>query len=71
MATDANPNALTPTPTPLHHQVKFATHTTLGMPVAIKAMQRKRIEKQNMSAKVHREINFLRKCNHPNVIRLY
>ena len=24
-----------------------------------------------MGAKVHREIGFLRKCNHPNVIRLY
>jgi len=52
-------------------KVKYATHTFLKMPVAIKAMQRKRIEKQNMTAKVHREIGFLRKCNHPNVIRLY
>lgn len=53
-------------------KVKLAKHTAVDVPVAIKAMNFKKIESMRMTAKVQREIKILALCNqHPHVIRLF
>eukprot|EP00617_Octactis_speculum_P011917 CAMPEP_0185791344 /NCGR_PEP_ID=MMETSP1174-20130828/158323_1 /TAXON_ID=35687 /ORGANISM="Dictyocha speculum, Strain CCMP1381" /LENGTH=533 /DNA_ID=CAMNT_0028486289 /DNA_START=179 /DNA_END=1780 /DNA_ORIENTATION=+ len=52
-------------------KVKHATHVITGHHVAIKILNRKRIGDLDMADKVKREINILKKCSHPHIIRLY
>lgn len=48
-----------------------ATHIITGKHVAIKILNRSRIQQLDMAEKVKREINILTKCGHPHIIRLY
>ncbi len=41
-----------------------------GIKVAIKILNKKKIKELDMSEKVRREINILRICKHPHIIRL-
>ena len=48
-----------------------ATNVVTGHHVAIKILNRNRILQLDMAEKVKREINILKKCGHPHIIRLY
>ena len=48
-----------------------ATHIVTGKHVAIKILNRNRIQQLDMAEKVKREINILKECSHPHIIRLY
>ena len=52
-------------------KVKLATHMRTGIKVAIKVLNKERIKKLDMSAKVKREIKILHSFNHPHIVRLY
>ena len=45
--------------------------THLSQQVAIKILNRNRIKQLDMGEKVRREINILKMCTHPHIIRLY
>lgn len=49
----------------------MATHMRTGIKVAIKVLNKERIKKLDMSAKVKREIKILHSFNHPHIVRLY
>jgi serine/threonine protein kinase len=51
--------------------VSDATNVVTGHHVAIKILNRNRIMQLDMAEKVKREINILKKCAHPHIIRLY
>ena len=51
--------------------VKLATHIVTGHKVAIKILNKAKIKHLGMEEKVQREINILRLCTHPHIIRLY
>lgn len=48
-----------------------ATNVITGHHVAIKILNRNKIMNLDMGEKVKREINILKKCTHPHIIRLY
>mmetsp|Transcript_13620 Transcript_13620/g.17639 ORF Transcript_13620/g.17639 Transcript_13620/m.17639 type:complete len:589 (+) Transcript_13620:83-1849(+) len=52
-------------------KVKHATNVVTGHRVAIKILNRNKIMNLDMGEKVKREINILKKCTHPHIIRLY
>jgi len=52
-------------------KVKKAEHMPTGQEVAIKIINKRKMEQMNMLEKVLREINILQKLRHPHVIRLY
>ena len=52
-------------------KVKLATHERTGYKVAIKILNRNKIRKLDMAAKVRREIANLKRLSHPHIIRLY
>ena len=52
-------------------KVKRAVHKHTKAPVAVKVMNHKRIESQNMSEKVKREITILNRCSHAHVMRMF
>eukprot|EP00929_Paragymnodinium_shiwhaense_P098576 TRINITY_DN60038_c0_g1_i1.p1 TRINITY_DN60038_c0_g1~~TRINITY_DN60038_c0_g1_i1.p1 ORF type:complete len:504 (+),score=94.67 TRINITY_DN60038_c0_g1_i1:179-1690(+) len=52
-------------------KVKLAEHTITGQKVAVKIINRKKMETMNMHQKIRREINILQFLKHPHVIRLY
>ncbi|CAD8089552.1 unnamed protein product [Paramecium sonneborni] len=52
-------------------KVKLGYHTITDEYVAIKVLEKNRIENQFDLIRVQREITILRKVNHPNVIKLY
>ncbi|GMH87015.1 hypothetical protein TL16_g10726 [Triparma laevis f. inornata] len=52
-------------------KVKLATHIVTGHKVAIKILNKAKIKHLGMEEKVQREINILRLCTHPHIIRLY
>eukprot|EP00803_Ostreobium_quekettii_P005684 evm.model.scf_712.1 EVM.evm.TU.scf_712.1 scf_712:16665-29541(+) len=52
-------------------KVKVAEHTLTGHQVAIKILNRKKIQSMDMEDKVRREIKILRLFMHPHIIRLY
>jgi len=52
-------------------KVKLAEHVTTGHKVAVKILNRAKIVALDMTEKVKREINILRRCTHPHIIRLY
>ena len=52
-------------------KVKLGKHVVTGHHVAIKILNRNRIKQLDMGEKVRREINILKMCTHPHIIRLY
>lgn len=47
-----------------------ATHIKTGIKVAIKILNKDRINQLGMNAKVKREIKILKSFNHPHIVRL-
>ena len=52
-------------------KVKLAHHMPTGQKVAIKILNKGKIKHMEMAEKVRREINILKMCTHPHIIRLY
>lgn len=52
-------------------KVKMAEHLLTGQKVAVKIINKKKMEQMNMHEKIRREINILQFLKHPHVIRLY
>jgi len=52
-------------------KVKLAHHLPTGQKVAIKILNKGKIKHMEMAEKVRREINILKMCTHPHIIRLY
>ena len=52
-------------------KVKLAEHSLTGQKVAIKIINRRKMEQMSMHEKIRREINILKFLKHPHVIRLY
>jgi len=52
-------------------KVKLAEHVITRHKVAIKILNRNKIRALDMGEKVRREINILKLCTHPHIIRLY
>jgi len=52
-------------------KVKMAEHLMSGLKVAVKIINKKKMEQMNMHEKIRREINILQFLKHPHVIRLY
>jgi len=52
-------------------KVKVATHNKTDQKVAIKIINKRKMEQMNMHEKIRREINILQYLQHPHVIRLY
>ncbi|CAL8104471.1 unnamed protein product [Calicophoron daubneyi] len=50
--------------------VKLATHTITGINLAIKIIDKTRLDMENL-VKVHRESEILKKLHHPNIVKLY
>jgi len=52
-------------------KVKLGQHLITGQKVAIKILNKGKIKHMEMAEKVRREINILKMCTHPHIIRLY
>lgn len=52
-------------------KVKLGHHLITGQKVAIKILNKGKIKHMEMAEKVRREINILKMCTHPHIIRLY
>ncbi|GAA6035350.1 hypothetical protein JCM8097_008827 [Rhodosporidiobolus ruineniae] len=52
-------------------KVKLARHTKTGLKVAMKFISKRKISTAEMSARVHREIQYLSLLRHPHIIKLY
>mmetsp|Transcript_1691 Transcript_1691/g.5141 ORF Transcript_1691/g.5141 Transcript_1691/m.5141 type:complete len:524 (+) Transcript_1691:138-1709(+) len=52
-------------------KVKLAVHKETGIKVAIKVLNKKKVQALDMNDKVWREINVLKLFSHPHIIRLY
>jgi len=52
-------------------KVKLAQHLVTNQKVAIKILNKGKIRHMEMVEKVRREINILKMCTHPHIIRLY
>ena len=52
-------------------KVKLAHHVITGQKVAVKILNKGKIKHMDMAEKVRREINILKMCTHPHIIRLY
>lgn len=52
-------------------KVKMAEHLMTNQKVAIKIINKRKMEQMNMHEKIRREINILQFLKHPHVIRLY
>lgn len=48
-----------------------AHHILTGLKVAVKILNKGKIKHMEMTEKVRREINILKMCTHPHIIRLY
>mmetsp|Transcript_28643 Transcript_28643/g.92219 ORF Transcript_28643/g.92219 Transcript_28643/m.92219 type:complete len:436 (-) Transcript_28643:226-1533(-) len=51
-------------------KVKFAVNTETGEEVAIKVLDKERIQKQSMGSQIKKEISIMKQLEHPNVVRL-
>lgn len=49
----------------------MAHHIITGLKVAVKILNKGKIKHMEMAEKVRREINILKMCRHPHIIRLY
>jgi len=52
-------------------KVKLAEHRLTGQKVAVKIINKNKMESMNMHEKIRREITILQALPHPHVIRLY
>jgi serine/threonine protein kinase len=52
-------------------KVKLAKHVVTGHSVALKFVNKSKMNKEGMGDRVHREIAYLRFLRHPHIIRLY
>ncbi|GAA6022983.1 hypothetical protein JCM10207_007739 [Rhodosporidiobolus poonsookiae] len=52
-------------------KVKLARHLKTGLKVAMKFISKRKIEQNDMSGRVHREIQYLGLLRHPHIIKLY
>jgi len=52
-------------------KVKLGVHVPTGSKVAIKMLNRQKLQLMDMGGKVRREIDILRLFTHPHIIRLY
>lgn len=52
-------------------KVKLGVHVITGQKVAVKILNKHKIKHLEMAEKVKREINILKLCTHPHIIRLY
>eukprot|EP00953_Heterococcus_sp_UTEX-ZZ885_P030207 15976-Heterococcus_DN1.PRE.1 len=52
-------------------KVKLGEHVHTGYKVAVKILNKGKISALEMGEKVRREINILKLCRHPHIIRLY
>ena len=52
-------------------KVKLAVHKETGIKVAIKVLNKKKVQALDMNDKVWREIRVLKLFSHPHIIRLY
>jgi 5'-AMP-activated protein kinase catalytic alpha subunit len=52
-------------------KVKLGIHIITGQKVAVKILSKNKIKHLEMAEKVKREINILKLCTHPHIIRLY
>ena len=52
-------------------KIVVATHLKTGIKVAIKILNKERIDQLDMNAKVKREIKILKTFNHPHIVRLW
>jgi 5'-AMP-activated protein kinase, catalytic alpha subunit len=50
--------------------VLVAYHIVTGLKVAVKILNKGKIKHMEMAEKVRREINILKMCTHPHIIRL-
>ena len=51
-------------------RIVVATHMKTGIKVAIKILNKERIDQLDMNTKVKREIKILKTFNHPHIVRL-
>ncbi|CAN0557721.1 unnamed protein product [Ectocarpus sp. 12 AP-2014] len=52
-------------------KVKLGEHMLTGHRVAVKILNRGKIQALDMEDKVKREINILKLCRHPHIVRLH
>lgn len=52
-------------------KVKEAVHSSIGLKVAMKIVNRRKIAQLEMAARLKREVAYLRKLKHPHIIKLY
>jgi len=52
-------------------KVKWAVDSTNGQQVAIKILDKDKIQRQNMGAQIKKEISIMKMVRHPNVVKLY
>lgn len=52
-------------------KVKYAVNTETGEKVAIKILDKEKIQKQNMGAQIKKEISIMKMVKHPHVVKLY
>ena len=52
-------------------KVKLGIHIPTEEQVAIKILEKDRIQDKEDLARISREINILKKLNHPNIIKIY
>lgn len=52
-------------------RVRLAVHEPTGEKVAVKVLNRQKLRRMEMGAKVRREIDVLKLFNHPHIVRLY
>ena len=52
-------------------KVKLGIHIPTAEQVAIKILEKDRIQDKEDLARISREINILKKLNHPNIIKIY
>ena len=54
----------------LYFHLSVAHHIITGQKVAVKILNKGKIKHMEMAEKVRREINILKMCTHPHIIRL-
>lgn len=52
-------------------KVKLGHHLITGLKVAVKILNKNKIKSMDMAEKVRREINILKMCTHPHIVRVY
>lgn len=52
-------------------KVKLGHHLITGLKVAVKILNKAKIKQLDMAEKVRREINILKMCTHPHIVRVY